>query len=639
MYKKCLEYPHNMNLDIEYKNYKNKLGLLLKKAKNNYYNTKVDKNKNNTQKLWQTFNTICNKNNAQNTINQIKTENNVLTSDKQEIANIFVDYYSDIGEKYANQINVPQNYNENCRILENSLFLNHTNIREVKKTIKELKPKKAPGYDNIQSEVLNHIADEISAPLAYIINKSIDKGYFPKSFKIGVVKPLYKGGDNTDIGNYRPISVISNVAKVYEKILKSRFAKFIDKYKILSDRQYGFRNGKSTEDAIAKLTQYVYTSMDSSTPCACIFLDLAKAFDTVCHKKMFNKLQNYGFRGNVLNLIRSYFTDRRQHIKIDDKISHSRNINYGVPQGTVLGPIFFILYMNSILNLNIEGTMLSFADDTAILYRSNSWTNLKSNMENDLKKIKNSFDFNLLTINYTKSFYMPFTSYSNHLPNMGPIVINNNTRIPEAKSVKYLGIIIDRHLRWDLQIQNVVKKIRCLLSRFKYLKNYLAQAQLKTLYYSLVQSHLCYGILGWGGVTDNYLCNLNNMQKWILKIIYNKNLTYPTRDLYKDSGVLDLRQLFCLHIIIYTYKNRDDIKSIDHKYNTRYKQNSCLKSRSEKTIGQRNFTYLSPRLYDRLPGDIKHIEKIKVFKKKVKSWLLKTPRQIIHNIINQNILS
>lgn len=639
MYKKCVKYPYDEQLLAEYKTYKNKLIHLVQKAKKEYYSLKITQNKNNSQNLWQTVNKMCNKKQNQNSTDKIINENNKILLNKYDIANAFVDYYSELGARYAKQINVPLNYDENNRTLENSFFLRQTNTAEVKNTIKLLKLRKSPGYDNIRSEVLKQVADEIAEPLTYIFNKSITKGQFPRIFKFGLIKPLHKGGDPTEMSNYRPISVISNIAKVYEKILKSRFVKYIEKYQILSDRQHGFRNGRSTEDAIARLTQYIYNAMDTSTPCACIFLDLAKAFDTICHKKMFNKLYNYGFRGNVLNLIKSYFTDRTQFVNIEGKLSYDRKVNYGVPQGTVLGPVFFILYMNSILELNIEGTMLSFADDTAVLYTSESWGELKIKMEKDLKKIKRSFDYNLLTINYKKSHYLPFTSYTNYLPNMGPLLIDINAKILEAESIKYLGIIIDRHLRWNLQIQNLVKKIRYLLPRFKYLKNFLSQSELKILYYSLVQSHLSYGILGWGGVTDNYLNHLNTIQKWVLKIIYNKNLTYPTSNLYNECGVLDLRQLFFLYISIYTHKNKNSITNIEHKYNTRYKQNSCFESRSEKTIGQRNYTYLSPRVYNKLPNDIKIIKKIHVFKKKVKLWLLETPRQDIYNLINQNILA
>lgn len=628
--------PNNKNLIDAYKIYKNKLKQLIQKAKKNYFKSLINKNKNSSKALWDCVNDICSKSQPKTIINNIKLTDGCTTENKQEISDAFNQHYSDLGKTYASKIiNPPENFTEKNIHIENTMYLHLTNEMEVLDIIKELKPKKSPGFDNIRSEVIKEVAKEISKPLTSLINKCFENECFPKPLKDGIIKPLYKSGEKLEIINYRPISLISSIAKIIEKILKRRITKFLDKHKIISNHQYGFREGRSTEDAILKLTSHLYKALDSKTPALCIFVDLSKAFDTVSHKKLLEKIKCYGLRGKVYNILKSYLSNREQYVEIDGTLSSSRTITYGVPQGTVLGPLLFTIYINSLLHIDTAGTILSFADDTAILYTEKTWELLKTKTESDFKKIQQWFQYNKLTLNCDKTKYLPFTSYANNLPNLGPLSIDQNQQIPEAESIKYLGIIIDRHLRWDLQILNLIKKVRGLLTRFKYLQEYLEEKQLKILYYSLVQSQISYGIAGWGGVKDNHLEKLNTVQKWILKIIYNKKRTYPSDTLFKETNTLDIRQLFCLNMLLNIKRNKIKVQPIHHHYQTREKQHHYSRPRSDKTIGQRNCNYLGPRLYETLPSYIKNIKNLKLFKAKVKKWLLDNERILFHDIINQ----
>lgn len=342
----------------------------------------------------------------------------------------------------------------------------------------------------------------------------------------------------------------------------------------------------------------------------------------------------YGLRGRVYHLLKSYLSNRKQRVDIDGVMSDLNAVTYGVPQGTVLGPLLFTIYINDLLTINTNGSILSFADDTAVWYESESWTDLKIKAENDFKNMKIWFQQNKLTLNIEKTKYLPFSSYVTGLPSMGPLTIDENTEIPEEDSVKYLGIIIDRHARWNLQTANIVKKIRGLLPRFKYLRDFLDIHHLKMLYYSLVQSQLNYGIIGWGGVSDNHLQNLNIIQKWIIKLIYKKNVTYPSDQLFKESGLMDVRQLFCLNILLKTFQKKYLIpEPVSHTYSTRNKDN-YMNPRSIKTVGQRNFNYLASRLYNILPNSVKSINVYNSFKFRVKLWIHEMGRDIFHKIIS-----
>lgn len=393
----------------------------------------------------------------------------------------------------------------------------------------------------------------------------------------------------------------------------------------------------STNDAIADLTAKIYSSIDAAEPSLCVFVDLAKAFDTVSHPDLLDTLENLGFRGRFNDLLKSYLTNRKQSVSIDNNMSSTRIVSFGVPQGTVLGPILFSIYVNDLFNIPIDAEITSFADDTAIFFKDSTWESLKSKVERDFKTVIDFFNSRLLTININKTFYLPFSSYTSGLPKFNCITVkydNFEFTIASATTIKYLGITIDCHLKWDTHISNLVKKMRSLLTKFKYFKNIFGEKHLKIMYYALVQSHLSYGIIGWGGATNHYLKNLEITQKWILKIIYSKSCTYPSDDLYTESKVFDPRQLYCQNILSLMYKNRDNLEKVKHVYSTRQNKKSMIIPKMSKTIGQRCYSYIGPKIYNNLPDYITSLNSNNIFKTKIKQWINSQTRNKIHQLID-----
>lgn len=262
LYKQHHINKNDKHLENQYKSYKNKLNTLITKAKRNYFKMQIERNKSSSKLLWETIKNICNQSKSETKISEIKINADEIITDKYEMSNFFNSYYSKLGENYANKIKEVKNIHKMSNVLENTMYLHHTNHEEVKSLIKHLKSKKSPGNDGIRAETLKEISDEIVVPLTFIINICFEVGYFPDILKIGIIKPLFKGGDKMDVINYRPISLISNIAKIFEKLIKKRILKFLEKYKLISDQQYGFREGRSTEDAIYKLTSYIYSALD-----------------------------------------------------------------------------------------------------------------------------------------------------------------------------------------------------------------------------------------------------------------------------------------------------------------------------------------------------------------------------------------
>lgn len=642
LYKKHCKRPDDATLKNKYLTYKNKLVSLIKKTKHDFYKSKIMNKALDNKQLYRTVKNLCGSTiKATSEIKSIKLEGGDVVSTDVDIAEKMNEYFSTIGEKLASKLIKHENTTNNILNVPETIYLDPVTSHEVDHIISHLKKNKAPGHDSIRSELLIEIKDTLLKPLEDLINNIITGGQWPTALKIGVIKPIFKSGSPTEIKNYRPITLITSLAKIVETAVNNRLQKFLDKHNILSNRQFGFRKAKSTEDAIATLSCYLHQALDSSHSCLGVFLDLAKAFDTISHDKLLDKLFRYGIRGISHQLLGSYLRGRKQVVQINDSRSTCRETSYGVPQGTILGPLLFILYMNDLLNLDVKGQIISYADDTVILYEQNSWSDLKTTVENDFKKVKDWLDNNLLTLNHDKTVFLNFTSYSSNLPDFDKLHIvcddHYDFYINSKESIKYLGITIDRHLRWNLHINQLVSKIRSMLDRFRFLRNIFSVNYLKTLYFSLIQSHLTYGIVAWGSANDNILKYLMVIQKWIIKIIYNKRRTYPSDNLFTESRLFDIRQLYALSLLKYSFNHPEYISFTDHDHHTRFKALICNKNKYVKTIGQKCFVYILQKLNDNLPAEIKLLKDLKIkhsYINRVKIWLSETPRRVIHDMIN-----
>ena len=328
----------------------------------------IEKKRNDPKKLWEFINSKINKKKPkQIKINYIVDENNCKISNDKDISNYMNEYFCSIGSKLQDKIIQPPNAQvEMPPINDKTIFLEFTTYDEVIIVIDKLKLKKG-GVDNISTKVIKEIAIYIADVLCHIINLSIEKGIWPNALKTAEVIPVHKAGSKSCPSNYRPISLVSNIAKIFEKILHNRIYNFVTKCGIISDKQYGFIKKLGTKDALQYLTDILYQKLDKSTPTIITFLDLAKAFDTVDHGILLSKLYRMGLRGKAHDLLSSYLTNRQQRVKTNACKSEYRNIKMGVPQGTILGPVLFIFYLNYLLIDMSKNSILSYADDTTVI--------------------------------------------------------------------------------------------------------------------------------------------------------------------------------------------------------------------------------------------------------------------------------
>ena len=310
---------------------------------------------------------------------------------------------------------------------------------------------------------------------------------------------------------------MSNIDKVFEKLVHTRFTKFLDDNKIIYDRQFGFRKKHSTLHNLLCLTETIRENLDKGEFSCAVFLDLQKAFDSVDHKILLKKLENYGFRGISKKWINSYLTGRHQYVSVNNVLSEAMPIRYGVPQGSVPGPLFFILYINDLQNCLKYGKSYIFEDDTAINVSHSDLKALKKRLNIDLKLLHHWLSANKIGLNVAKTETILFRHPTKKI-NYDLKLKLHGKRLIFNESTKYLGVCIDKHLIWKNQISVLAKKLRRTNGIISKLRHFLPQLTMIQIYHALFQSHLNYGLQVWG---QNLPKNnrLQMLQKTALRLI------------------------------------------------------------------------------------------------------------------------
>lgn len=529
------------------------------------------------------------------------------------MANHCNSYFINVGLNMVKDIDVTP-FRETIAINPNTMFLNPVTENELIEHISTLKNNCSPGIDGITVDLIKKTHRFILQPLKYIINLIFLKSVVPTQFKTSIVTPIYKAGDKTKICNYRPISVINNFGKIFEKCLKIRLVHFFDNNNIIHEHQFGFRAGKATSDAMCMVVKDVIEGLDTNKKCIAVFLDLAKAFDTVNHEILLNVLERYGIRGSVLDVFRSYLTSRVQSVKLNDIHSETGTVKIGVPQGTVLGPILFSAYINSLLSLKAHAKIVSYADDTVAIFCENSWPESKIAVQLGMETITNWLNMYHLSLNVSKTRYLAFTLTETNRPDFTSIKIAGmDDEIKETNEIKYLGLIIDKYLKWSNHIDYLTNKVRKLIYKFYQLREFLSKKLLLIIYKSLVESLIRYGIVVWGGMYRNSLQKINIAQNYILKIIFKKHRRYHTNLLYTED-ICNVRSLYFHSLCIYAFKNKTFENYTSSVHHTRSTVNESLSTpRFRRNISHRFLTYTLPKVCNLLPIEIKHIKNLKKF--------------------------
>jgi hypothetical protein len=447
--------------------------------------------------------------------------------------------------------------------------------------------------------------------------------------KIAKIIPVHKGGQKDLPGNYRPISILPVMSKIWESVIKDRINKYLEIAYPINSRQFGFTKQSNTLSACLEIINNLQTNYDKGIQSALLFIDLQKAFDCVNHELLIDKLCKIGFKGPALNLLKSYLNERIQMVVGPEKESGQEPVTNGVPQGSILGPLLFNIFINDIVKLKLKGSLTLFADDICIQYSGKNVSEIIKFILHDLALIDNWINKNKLSMNYKKTKIL-FIRNKNSNSDETPIKFNGNI-IEQVKSFKYLGLIIDQKLNWSDHIEYVKNKISPIIGILYRGKQIIQTNMRKSIYFSFIHSHLVYVCALWGNANLNVINQLQILQNRALKIIFNKPFLYSTINLYKETQILNVDKIYFKEIVLLMYKIENNLikcniqlqtNSDIHMHFTRNARNIHLLQVHSKT-GQQSIIHRGTIFYNSLNLEMK-MQDLKTFNTMVKNLLLET---------------
>ena len=383
----------------------------IREAKIEYYNGEFNKHKSDMRKMWNNISEIiCKSKNKPNGVKAILSGGSILTQ-SVDMANKFNNFFINIGPSLSKDIRLDRNHNYEKylnRHIFTSFHFELVNNNDVKKTIMSLRSKTSTGHDGISTKLLKFISPALVESFRIIINKSLITGIYLHRLKIAKVIPIYKKENKLLMDNYRPISLLSSMSKLFEKVVYNQLFTYFQKNRLLYNGQYGFRMNHSTELAAIELVDRILKDIDNKKLPLAIYMDLSKAFDTLDHNILIKKLQYYGVIGTPLNWFQSYLTDRTQYVEVNNESSSLQTILTGVPQGSILGPLLFLIYMNDIPNASNLFTFILYADDTTLFSTieysiPSSASNYHQTINLNLSKVTDWLIANRLSLNVKKN--------------------------------------------------------------------------------------------------------------------------------------------------------------------------------------------------------------------------------------------
>ena len=629
---------------IKYKTFSRDLKKNLRIAETNYYSQLFHKNSS-TKDIWSNINSLMNPNPKINT-NLTFNINDILVTDNQIISEGFNKFFVNIGKDIANTI--PSSSNTTPDYLgpmtNESIFLSPTCLNEIITIIKELDQSASPGPDTIHPSAIKAACNYISPILVSLINYCLEDAVFPSKLKTAVVTPIFKDGDKANLSNYRPISVLNSFSKMYEKIISTRLLSFLESHNILYTHQYGFRKNHSTYMPIVTLTDLISDNLEKRLHTLTVFLDFKKAFDSVDHNILLYKLNHYGIRGRALDLLKNYFTGRTQTVKFNNTFSSSQTIDTGVPQGSVLGPLFFLIYINDIIKTSATALFLLFADDTSLINSDSTLSNLYTKTNHDLAQIYNWCSVNKIALNLSKTKYMISSPKSKDpLSNLQPFNNNsqkltiNNILLELVTNSKFLGVIIENDLSWSKHITAISTQISRVIGVLAKIRSKITTRAAMHIYDALIFSHLNYCNLVWGNASKAMLNPLYILQKRALKICHKLPKLTRTDVLFQSVRKLTLFDINNLQTNTFIFKFNsnllpeaftDFLIPVDniHNHSTRYQSsNSFYVMPSKLTVRQASLRIRSSNAWLHVPPHLKSVPNLCTFTRLYKNLLLSSP--------------
>jgi hypothetical protein len=563
----------------------------------------------------------------------IKDSNGNFIFDSQEIAHAFQEkFISIVGAKPSRHVIRNHIYLGICG--EISFVFDEITPYSIFVTIGSLNNKKSTGYDGISNNVWKGVSELACVHLCNIFNNMLRSGIYPSRLKKAVVVPIFKGGDAFELSNYRPISILPSVDKIFEKILYEQINSRLESNNIHDPLQYGFRNGRGCQEAIAMLLHQVSVEINCKKSVLVVSFDIAKAFDSVNISILMRKLYLLGFRGRSFDLIESFLSGRSQQVKYDNKMSEEGRIHRGVPQGSNLGPLLFNIMLNDMKNLPTHGKLIKYADDLIYtlpleIVKSEPRVNAIK-LSRDLKRIAHYYHMNDLNLNCDKSKYIVCGGGSDQEVEL----TLHEYSITRCETLTYLGFVLDTRLRLDSNVDKIAKVIACGLNALMHMKSNLTRDALLQFYHAHIGSHIQYCAFALLRATVSDIERLQRLQNKAFKIIYSLPKLFPTIELFTKNASDSLTVIGHIYYSAVCLAKKASLSSDGSlpqvtKFRAAARNSNLLLARASKDVLKMDITHTGLKLFNQLPEEIKSADDLSVFKAKAKIFILQHTESLL----------
>ena len=532
----------------EYKKQRNLVNSMKRSSKKKYFEQLIS-SKADSKSIWKAINQLINKNAAARSPPLTDLSSDSLNAHFCSIATTTIK--SD--RSHSNTLDILKDYCHSKNVSSN-LVIPLMNIYDVYNALTHLKQTNSRGLDGIDGKILKIAAPVIADSLTYIYNLCISKNTIPKAFKTAKVIPIFKGGDHSDPSNYRPISILSILSKPLEHHINKHILNHFNQYNLFHPNQSGFRANHSCHTALTNLIDQWLTNINNNKITGVIFVDFAKAFDVIDHSLLLRKLQVYGSSDNTLKLMSSFLSERKQVVSNKGDVSTLLPNNFGVPQGSVIGPLLFSIYIND-LPLSVNTQCELFADDTTIHTCHSHLNEVTSALQESIHQLLEWSEQNHMNLHPQKTKYLTITTRQKrqNLPASSPAIFINNDLIEEVDHHKMLGLTIDNNLSWMHHISILCKKISKCVYQLSRMKHFLDLNSRKIFFNAYIMSHMNYASTIWDSASANILKPLFSLHRRALKLVLLKPSSLTLSD-YKALDILPLKSKLKYNKAVFVFK-------------------------------------------------------------------------------------
>ena len=604
----------------QFKIQRNKVNNLKRKSKRVYFQNMLTSAKD-SRLIWKAINMLNNK-------HILKSQQLITGVSADELNN----HFANIADKVIlndrtkeNNLNYLKDYIDSKKT-HSYLHLKSMTVIDVSKCLAQLKQSGTRDLDGIDSKILKLASPVITDTLTYLYNLCIDKNCFPLKFKEAKIIPIHKSGDVSEPSNYRPISILSAIAKPLEKHIQKTLYSYLERNKLLHEDQSGFRENHSCQTTLIQLTDSLLSNINNNEFSGIIFIDFQKAFDVISHTLLLRKLAVFKLTPNFIALMSSFLSNRKQLVLLNNQQSAFQPIKCGIPQGSALGPLLFSMYVNDLPNF-VQSKCEMFADDTSFHSSDSDPNKLSNQLQITIDRVIDWTQINHMSLNVTKTKCMYVSSrqkrqkMKNHFK---PLFIANN-QIEEVHSHKILGVVIDRNLSWADHIAYLIKRLSSKIFQLAKIKNFLDVHSRKLFFNAHILPIIDYASTLWDSCSQTNLKLMNRLYKRAIKLVLLKSSSLEATD-YRQLRLLTFHdklyfnKAICMHNVI---NGNSPPKIADMFKINNFRHNHTLSlPKPRNNIYKSSFLYSGGNLWNNLPSTVKNIKNKNTFKKHLKNFLI-----------------